>query len=706
MRIIPFILLLITSIQLNSKTTLDSLVDELEISKQDSAKAEIMIQIAIVYCELDTNIAINYINKAIELSERKGLEKYKYKSKSVIGNLKCNHLNYEEALLHWKDAHQIALSLNIDNLILESYEKLGEINKIKGDFDNATMNFIRALEFANEKGMEVGAAKINIKLAQLNYFLENYDNSIMYLSNSLETYLGIEDYFMLASIRLELGKVYLALEDDAKAYENLLAASKLDKYIKDTKELALIYRYMGIVLYRQRNFKESLDYLISAYSLALTFKDIKLLAEVNYDLGKLFNLRGDYDDAINHFMEGLQQVKQLGARSIELAIYRELSIAYSNNKDFENAYSYQLKYSVLREELFSVDKTKIITNAMTKYQSEKVKQENEILQKQVQIEQLERQQDKYVIFIIIGLAFAAIVIAILLFYSNKRKQKVNEQLEKNNQLIENQKSQMEELNVELHKRNEEIEKINDNLIKSGEELKELNATKDKFFSIIAHDLKNPITGFMVSSDLLVNYYEKLDKDQILKKINELSLASKHIRTLLDNLLKWSRTQTGQISYDPEKVKLANIVNNIIGLLKTSADNKSIKIITNVDEDILAYVDEQMIETVIRNLVSNAIKFTPDNGEIHIEAVLSNDRITLHVNDNGVGIPKDKIENLFDVTRNYTSLGTNSEKGTGLGLILCKEFVETNQGSISVISKKGEGTTFTLDLPGCDGHEKL
>ncbi|MFC2096403.1 sensor histidine kinase, partial [Bacteroidota bacterium] len=231
-----------------------------------------------------------------------------------------------------------------------------------------------------------------------------------------------------------------------------------------------------------------------------------------------------------------------------------------------------------------------------------------------------------------------------------------------------------------------------------EKLKGLNASKDKFFSIIAHDLRNPIAGFLNLTEILTTNFDVFTENESKEFIEVMNQASKQLYNLLENLLQWSRAQTGSITYEPKFVSVKKMVNDTIDALMINIENKSIKINIKVDEKTVVFVDENMITTVIRNLLSNAIKFTHPEGHISIRCFPKDELVELSVIDNGIGIRKEDIDKLFRIDQHLTTQGTSDEKGSGLGLILCKEFVEKNGGNIWAESDLNKGSSFIFTLP--------
>lgn len=231
------------------------------------------------------------------------------------------------------------------------------------------------------------------------------------------------------------------------------------------------------------------------------------------------------------------------------------------------------------------------------------------------------------------------------------------------------------------------------------ELKESNITKDKFFSIIAHDLKNPVSAFMGVSNFLSQTFHELSNEELKEFLDDVNNSAKQLYELLENLLMWSRCERGLIQYQPAVYELQQFITSNINLLKINADNKNISINYDLDKEYKVYADANMLNTIIRNLCTNAIKFTHEGGTINIICREDdNNFCRISVSDNGVGIPRENLEKLFSLQNSVSTTGTKQESGTGLGLILCREFVERHNGRIWVESTVNVGTTFHFTIP--------
>lgn len=230
------------------------------------------------------------------------------------------------------------------------------------------------------------------------------------------------------------------------------------------------------------------------------------------------------------------------------------------------------------------------------------------------------------------------------------------------------------------------------------QVKKLLDDKDKFFSIIAHDLRGPFNGIIGLSELLLENDNQLKLKETNEFIQLIHQSSKNVYSLLENLLTWAQSQTGSLEFSPKKIEISPIINKTISLLDNIAKSKNIRIESKIKNEEYAFADKDMLETIFRNLISNAIKFTENNGEVQLSITRENNQIVFSVQDNGIGIPPEKIINLFAINHRNTTSGTNDETGTGLGLMLCKDFVKKHGGKIWVESEIGKGSNFKFSIP--------
>ncbi len=361
---------------------------------------------------------------------------------------------------------------------------------------------------------------------------------------------------------------------------------------------------------------------------------------------------------------------------LNIIYLRLFSNYYSDVKDFQEAYQYINQYQQLNTENLQKKMGFRSNQALVNLQNR-----NQLKEQKLQTETKKLQ------IAIAMLATAFFSFLAITFYIRNRNIRL--------------------VNAKLKAQNNEIKLINEALDKShrivkeqNNLLEESNSAKDKLFSIISHDLKNPIGALKELIQILANERKDLTDEEIDEILTELKLSSSNVLDLLLELLTWSRSQQGKISYDPHLQDLYQLVYQNISILQPLAKQKNINLINQVNENTLAYIDANMVNTIIRNLINNAIKFTNIGGSIIIGAGVSTNELNeliVYVKDTGVGIPKDKIDNLFQIQSTYTTKGTSGEKGTGLGLLIVKDFVEKNNGKIWVESELNVGTTFYFTL---------
>jgi signal transduction histidine kinase/ligand-binding sensor domain-containing protein len=246
--------------------------------------------------------------------------------------------------------------------------------------------------------------------------------------------------------------------------------------------------------------------------------------------------------------------------------------------------------------------------------------------------------------------------------------------------------------------NQQISQANEALRESEKNLMELNATKDKFFSIISHDLKNPFASLLSISELMVENFDDADREDHRAGFQKMHQSVKHLLDLLENLLTWSRSQRGRIKYDPVRFNLTTLIRENVNLHKLLAEKKGIMLLSPDNQDIYAYGDRDMINSVIRNLMTNAVKFTDRDKKVEVKVEPRDGDVEVSIVDEGVGIEEENLKRLFRIDEKFKSTGTAGERGTGLGLIICQEFVEKHGGEISVRSEPGRGSTFSFTIP--------
>jgi len=264
--------------------------------------------------------------------------------------------------------------------------------------------------------------------------------------------------------------------------------------------------------------------------------------------------------------------------------------------------------------------------------------------------------------------------------------------------IENYINELKLNEERINRKAFDLFQINNQLQKSEEKLKLLNADKDKFFSIIAHDLKSPFTAFLGTTSMLSEDYDEFSNSERKELLNSINTTAKNIYGLLDNLLEWAQIQTGKLEFKLTEINISELLSSIIELLGPLAESKNIQIKNNINNFTEITCDPNMFSTVIRNLLSNAIKFTNQNGTIDFSDEFVGTEYLFILTDNGIGMSQDEINEILNNDNHSTRLGTNKEKGTGLGLKLTKELIAKHKGEMQIESISGKGTTIKIKIP--------
>jgi len=278
-----------------------------------------------------------------------------------------------------------------------------------------------------------------------------------------------------------------------------------------------------------------------------------------------------------------------------------------------------------------------------------------------------------------------------------RLKRIEIQLRKKTEDLQETNRLLEERQEEIMRQSEEMADQAQSLTITNTELERLNKTKDKFFSIIAHDLRNPFNAIMGFSDLLCHDFNEMDDKQKLGLLELINLSSESSYNLLDNLLQWARTQTDKIKFSPEEFELSEVVKQVSDLHGIIAEKKLVSIRNTIPVSTRVFADRNMIHTVVRNLISNAIKFSHKGGNVLVSAYENGGMTEIVIRDEGIGMSRENLSKLFRIDTYYSTSGTSGESGTGLGLIICKEFVEKNNGRIRATSKEGDGTAISFTL---------
>lgn len=646
-------------------------------AKRDNNQEElskIYNNIGIIYFQMKNfDSALVYYGFSLEI--RKGLEDYKsiVKSYTNIANLHMAQNKYDPAVNAYRELLKYAKEENDGRKIIECYYIISTLYIRKNEYYMALEFCYKELKAREKYDMHDDIDVTFFNIGRIHHALKKYVDAFKNYEDARQMALDKGKIKMAANYSISIGNAYSEIGDYSKALiyynealEVVKKGSNSDMHAALLNNIGLTYKYMGIYDKALKYCKESFELKETSGDKSV-FYPLTSLAEINLKLGR-------YDDAIKNFERGLEIAFNENDNKMRKESYRRLYESHKLNGNYSRALKYNELFHALNDSINNVEVIAKLDEARVKHETEKKDQENR------QLAETNQLQRNYFIVIIILI----LVIAVVIYSRFHAKKKANKILQDKNNQIEQQSRNLEYTLAQLQ-------------IKE-ETLTEANATKDKFFSIIAHDLKNPLQAIILSSDVLINKFKYMDGMQLIDLIKTINKAGNHLTNLLENLLQWSRSQTGKIEYDPVRVDLQFIASKNLDLFHANALKKNIAMSYEFPTGKYVNADPNMLDTVFRNLLSNAIKFTPDDGRIVITSKRLNGMVEISVTDTGLGISKEDIDKLFRIDVHHTTVGTSKEYGTGLGLILCKEFIEKHGGTIRVESELGNGSSFKFTLP--------
>ncbi len=626
---------------------------------------------------LEYQLAIDYFTKAQEESIRRKDQKDVALYYSLIAKVFVSQNKYKEGLKNYITALDIIKNLGDELMLADIFNSLGNLYVEISSYDEALKYFLEALEIYQEHENTPGISMLYNNLGIVYQSLDENDQALEYYQKSLEIDLKHDLKNGQANAYNNIGTAYDEKGNKEKALEYYNKSLELNKELKLTEGIATSLNNIGLIYLDLGNYDKSFKNLSESAQICKDLEDNYSLANVYNNLAKLYLHQKKYKQAQNHLNLSIDLSKQLNIKEWLVESYDLYSQLYSELNNYKKALEYYKLYSEMNDSIFNTENTNRITEMKIKFETDNLETENELLKKDNQIHVLELERQKNIKNYWVAFSILFLALTIVIFSRFKLKKKTNNLLTiKNNQLGDTNKK----LTISEHN------------------LKELNATKDKFFSIIAHDLKNPFQSLLGFSETLYEQIDELPKENIKEYSKLIYESSQNLFNLLGNLLQWSKSQLRSIKFNPRSINVYDSADDVLSLFNSSANNKNIIIDNSVHKDTYVFADKHVISTVLRNLISNAIKFTHKGGEIKITSVTSNNYVTISVKDNGEGIREENIDKLFRIDQSYSTKGTENESGTGLGLILCKELITQSNGEIFVKSQYGKGSEFKFTLP--------
>ncbi len=519
-----------------------------------------------------------------------------------------------------------------------------------GQFDLAAKTVIDDLDLIKE----VNASQYNTLLRTVGEIYRganNLESAAHYLKIAVAHSKETNSIDGLAYNLNRLGVVYYQDSKHELAKESLEESFKIAQEIGLDRAITMNLNDMGELYFALKDYERCIE----LYEIALERDMIDGDRANTYNnVARLNRELGNYHEAISYATKAHVLAKEIKSQPHIVDAEKILADSYQDIANFKKATEFYTAYIVSRDSLYKVDVQRQLAEVDAKYQTEK--KELEIVNL-TEKEEIQRSRKQAYLFglIILGIFLVLVLLLLKQISANKRK-------------IESQKLKLEEL----------------------------NSTKDKFFSIIAHDLRSPMIGLQGVGQKLEYFIRKNKQEKLLEMGGQIDQSIDQLNHLLNNLLNWATSQTGGVPHNPGKTNLAELIRENVRLYESLAQSKDISIDFELME-IHAYVDANSISTVIRNLLSNAIKFTKVGGRVFINNEVIGGKSYLSIEDEGPGMTQKQLDDLFTTSLKSTP-GTTSEKGFGLGLKLCKEFVSTNKGEMVVSSEAGKGTVFTVSLP--------
>ena len=655
-----------TYAQLTRSDSLEKRIENYRLKHDFSPKDSLYIDLLnklgseLRYFKSDSLLLIS--QEAFKLSKEANNDYGQCKSLVGIGDYYTDKGNYDQAITYYQKALIKAKQLDDKDLILTVRNDIAGAYDFKGDYAEALSRYLEGIELATQIGNDHILSITNENIANLYASQKSYKQSIHYykIVKRINDKIGNDIY--MAETMSNMASVYADMGELEYAMYNVNSSITTFEKHKIMDWLAYAYEVKGKIYLKEGNYKWALFFYKQSEMIHNNLED---------DRGETSLLNGIAEALLGQHKDSLSEQYALKAFELskKIKIHEEIQKSANtlfkinkNKKDFESALVYHEIYKTLNDTISTNKNKKSITMLVTKLEFEK--------QKESLMEENSKalaSQKRYIYAALFILVIFLIVTLIV-----RRNEKIQKRL-----------------NIELYNKTAK-------LVENEKELRDINETKDKLFSIIGHDLRGPIAAFQ---GLLKLYKDgEIDSKEFLQFIPKLSSDIDHISFTLNNLLSWGQTQMNGSVTKPGIVSIENLVNENINLLSETAEAKSLKIVNKMTANILSWSDSDQIDIVIRNLMSNAIKFTPNKGMITIDALERSSTWEISVRDTGVGMDKDTQKKIFEKNSNITTYGTNDEKGTGLGLSLCKEMVEKNNGKIWVESFRPDGTCFYFTLP--------
>lgn len=601
--------------------------------------------------------------------------------------------DYASSISEFKESAHIYQQLEDHNGYAKAMNYLGVTYDQLGDYDEALRHYLISLNVLDESNPQ-GLIYINNNIALIYMANQSYDKARAHLMEAVHIAKESDLNHELTYPYHNIGDLHSSLQEYDSALSYYKKSYVIDTAQHDKVGIGINLKSMAEVYKKQQQLEEARSHLVDALSYLEEGDDKYNLSAVYSSLGEIYMLQKQFDKAIKYARKGLTLASELSAKAEIQHAAGVLSETYKASGDFEQALLYTDIFHQYKDSIFNENKNRELTLLQLKQaEAEKdlLKVDNEIQTAKMGDQLLLIEKQTYIVILISFGLIISIVFLVILNNANRDKKITNQQLLNQRKEIENIISKLKILYQDIEKQKNELEQS--------------NRIKDKLISIISHDFRSPLNSL---EGVLVLFTEGQIKESEMKVLaQDLRLKVNITTSLLDNLLNWAKNQMQGINPGPEAFDVSTLTLETIHLVEMQAENKGVIILDEISshEHTMVFADYEMMKLVLRNLLSNAIKFTKKGDKVVIKASKSDDFFSIFIQDSGVGISNEQLEFLFTNQTNST-LGTSQEKGTGLGLMLCKDFVEKNGGQIMVQTVEGEGSTFSFTIPTSKTNKKI
>jgi len=654
-----------------------NLKKELQQEQVDSTKIKLNLSISNSFPLREKDSAQRYFNQAFNIAKAIS---YKSQFAKMVYNIGVDfEMNYSflQAIQNYKNAAIVYEELNdwvdvgdLNNYIWYCYIKMYAEDKAIEYYFKSLTNFERIDD-------KEGIAMNFVDIGNLYYDQENYDYAKKYFQDALTIYEKLRDKEGIATCYTNLGNAFSDAGKNEIGIDYFKQSIILEEELNDQIGIAVNYNNLGDSYILLKDYSKAQGYFLRSLKIAQEIDDKELIAIVYLNMADVYDRLKKYNQTIIYATKSLNISNKIGKLDLQLDNLEYLATAYEALGDISKALFILKQHNVVKDSLYSSDKEKKVQLFNALNELEKTHFTITDLSNKNEIAQLKYENERKITYYLI---IAIVVFAFLIILS-----------------IHQQTAKKKAYNL-LEFRNYQINRMNDEIEEQRDYLNQLNKTKDKFFSIIAHDLKNPFNSIKGFTELLIENSHDYNEEKRLKFLRIIKDSTNRASNLLNNLLVWANSQSGNLTYNPKKTELVKDVLNVVSLLEIQAVKKEIELYNNVDHNLSVLADENMLNTILRNLISNAIKFTKPKGEVRILSSKNNGMVEVSIKDNGVGISEKDMDKLFSIDEKNTNVGTANEQGSGLGLILCKDFIEKHGGKIWVNSIENEGSEFVFTLP--------